>query len=124
MHSLVLTNQDGYPYSEERRLFYVAITRTRNSTYLVTPDKSQSAFISELIKTFKIEYEFNNTNGEKSVKSYPTCPKCQTGHLIIWENSITREQFLGCEHYPGCDYTLKDISIIIIRLNVVQVVVI
>ena len=38
------------PFAEERRLFYVALTRTRNKVYLVVPNNSinKSEFINEL----------------------------------------------------------------------------
>ncbi len=42
-------NQDFYPYEEERRLFYVALTRTKNVVYLMTPKKNPSFFIQELL---------------------------------------------------------------------------
>ena len=45
---LVTKREEDYPYSEERRLFYVAITRTRNRCYLVAPDSNYSIFIKEL----------------------------------------------------------------------------
>jgi len=40
------------PFAEERRLFYVALTRTRNKVYLVVPNNtlSKSEFISEIEK--------------------------------------------------------------------------
>ena len=47
---LVTKTNDRYPYSEERRLFYVALTRTKNYVYLLTPQKSPSIFIEELEK--------------------------------------------------------------------------
>lgn len=37
-------------YEEERRLFYVALTRSKNNVYLVTPYNNISVFIKELIK--------------------------------------------------------------------------
>ena len=37
-------------YSEERRLFYVALTRTKNEIIIMTPQKRQSRFIKELKK--------------------------------------------------------------------------
>ena len=37
-------------YSEERRLFYVALTRTKNEIIIMTPTKKQSRFIKELKK--------------------------------------------------------------------------
>ena len=44
----VSNNFEKYPYSEERRLFYVALTRTKNYTYLLTPKNNKSIFISEI----------------------------------------------------------------------------
>ena len=41
---------DKYPYNEERRLFYVALTRTKNYVYLLTPRHNYSQFIKELLK--------------------------------------------------------------------------
>jgi len=42
--------KDIYPYEEERRLFYVALTRTKNRTYIISPTTNYSIFIPELIK--------------------------------------------------------------------------
>lgn len=46
----VSKNFEKYPYSEERRLFYVALTRTKNKVYLLVPYKNKSIFVSELLK--------------------------------------------------------------------------
>lgn len=48
----VLLHQDIYPFEEERRLFYVALTRTQNYCYLFTSKKNSSIFIEELIKDY------------------------------------------------------------------------
>ena len=45
---LVSKESDKYPYSEERRLFYVGLTRTKNYTYLLVPKHNPSIFINEL----------------------------------------------------------------------------
>ena len=39
-----------YLYAEERRLFYVALTRTRNKVYILVPFFNKSIFIKELKK--------------------------------------------------------------------------
>ena len=44
---------DKFPYSEERRLFYVALTRTKNKVYLLVNKKNSSIFIKELIRNYK-----------------------------------------------------------------------
>ena len=46
----VLTIKDSYLYEEERRLFYVALTRTKNNVYLFCNKNNPSIFIKELIK--------------------------------------------------------------------------
>ncbi len=45
---LVTKKYDNYLYSEERRLFYVALTRTKNFTYLLVPKNNPSIFVQEL----------------------------------------------------------------------------
>ena len=45
---LVMKNKEKYPFAEERRLFYVALTRTKNEVYLLVPKKNPSIFIEEL----------------------------------------------------------------------------
>ena len=44
-------NKDYIPYEEERRLFYVALTRTKNKVYIIV--KKPSVFIKELIHDYK-----------------------------------------------------------------------
>ena len=46
----LVTKKERYPYSEERRLFYVALTRTKNRVYLFTPVRNESIFIKEIKK--------------------------------------------------------------------------
>lgn len=53
---------DYYPYEEERRLFYVALTRTRNNIYLLVPKSNYSIFIKELMKKYKNSIEYININ--------------------------------------------------------------
>ena len=50
------TNIDSL--EEERRLFYVALTRTKNDVYLIIPFKNKSEFVKEIIEENKkyIEY--------------------------------------------------------------------
>ncbi|WP_024870666.1 DNA helicase IV [Tolumonas lignilytica] len=47
--ALLLPEQEKYPYAEERRLFYVALTRAKNRVYLVYNSHDASPFIHELI---------------------------------------------------------------------------
>ncbi|MBQ4032233.1 MAG: DNA helicase UvrD, partial [Bacilli bacterium] len=51
----VNNTKDYYPYEEERRLFYVALTRTKNKTYIISPYKNESIFIKEISKYKDVE---------------------------------------------------------------------
>ena len=41
-------NSSYYPYDEERRLFYVGLTRTKNEVYIMTRKNNESVFVKEL----------------------------------------------------------------------------
>jgi len=105
--ALVLTDIDDFAFAEERRLFYVALTRTKNTTYLVVPDKKSSVFAQELISDFGIKY----STEEQTINNNPNCPKCQKGYLVVRENATVKRKFLGCSNFPVCDLTLNDIEI-------------
>lgn len=91
---LLLEKSDCYPYSEERRLFYVAITRAKKKVVLITLSNKQSEFIDELICSYGQElYQlFDNKK---------TCPNCG-GMLTIRESRYGK--FIGCSNYPYCKY--------------------
>ena len=57
-----IVKTDYYPYEEERRLFYVALTRTRNNVYLLVPTTNYSIFVKELMRKYKIYIEYININ--------------------------------------------------------------
>ena len=53
----VLTKSDQYPYGEERRLFYVAITRAKIKTYILYDRRFPSVFVDEFLHPEKITEE-------------------------------------------------------------------
>lgn len=92
----LLDKPDHYPYSEERRLFYVALTRTKKKVWLLVNINNESIFVNELKK----EYE-RQLKQEKY-----TCPTCG-GKLIKRESK--HGPFFGCSNYPNCKY-IKNIN--------------
>lgn len=100
---LVLKNKEGFRYAEERRLFYVAITRTKNRTFILTRKNRPSEFFKEFEgqKDVKIIDETENT---ESI----ICPNCKTGRLVVRKNESLGSYFLGCSNYPMCNYTTSD----------------
>lgn len=53
----VLTKSDQYPYGEERRLFYVAITRAKIKTFVLYDKRFPSVFVDEFLHPEKITQE-------------------------------------------------------------------
>ena len=79
-----------YPFSEERRLFYVAVTRSRRGTYLVSDFRYPSGFVDELQKLdSRIE-----VLGPLPVK----CPQCKGGAML----SSSTGRTLRCSNHPTC----------------------
>ena len=91
-----------YPFAEERRLFYVAMTRARIGAYLITDPVRPSTFITELLQ---------QPGSLRQLRALaPECPHCHRGRLLVMNGS--RGQFWGCTEYrsePSCRYT-KDIE--------------
>lgn len=103
----LLSQQEEFPFSEERRLFYVAITRTKEEVILLAPNVNESEFFMELLNDNNYVLSADS-DGSKPVN----CPWCETGRLVIRRNGATGEQFLGCSHYPQCNQSYKDINIL------------
>lgn len=75
--NLVLAVQAGYPNAEERRLFYVALTRARIMSYVLSDDHRRSGFVDELEGR---EYD-GLVIGSGAADRVANCPVCKTGRL-------------------------------------------
>ena len=53
-----IKNQQPYPFEEERRLFYVGLTRTKSLIYVLIPKFNPSCFIKEIKKDKNVENLF------------------------------------------------------------------
>ena len=53
----VLTKSDQFPYGEERRLFYVAITRAKIKTLVLYDKRFPSVFVDEFLRPEKVSEE-------------------------------------------------------------------
>lgn len=104
--SLLLNDNEEYRFAEERRLFYVALTRTRNEVVLLIPS-DVSLFAEELLT----DNNYLLTTAE-GILNTTNCPYCKTGKLVIRQNSLNGTQFLGCSHYPICNQAFSKIDIL------------
>lgn len=92
--NLLLNESDQFENGEERRLFYVAMTRAKERLYLITDDKSKSKFILEL-------------EGNDELQPLKKCPNCISADLIK-RSGVTKNKewaFWGCSNYVyGCEF--------------------
>ena len=106
--NFVLTNAEDYRFAEERRLFYVAITRTKNRTYILVDNKNPSPFFKEFSESTSV---FFKSTGKSTSEKQTKCPLCRTGDLLKVEHE--GKTFVGCSNYPRCRYTQKDVTILL-----------
>ncbi|MDY6419486.1 MAG: UvrD-helicase domain-containing protein [Succinivibrio dextrinosolvens] len=78
----LLPTADTYPYSEERRLFYVALTRARKHTYLFANDKQPSPFVEELLSP-KYNIDIRTAWFKNENRSIFKCPCCKNGYFQL-----------------------------------------
>ena len=97
--NLLLDNCEQFPYAEERRLYYVSLTRAKKKAYIVTVNEKESEFAMELKRQY----------GDELKREQFTCPKCG-GKLI--KRTSQYGNFFGCSNYStkGCEYTRKIMS--------------
>lgn len=96
--SIVMSESDRFPHGEERRLFYVALTRARKRATLVTVQSRESAFVTELLKDGRL-VESDLSTAQPVV----VCPSCGHGSLV--PRSGPYGHFFGCSRFPACRHT-------------------
>ena len=97
-------------YAEERRLFYVALTRTKNRVYIVTPQQRPSEFVRELVNDYqnvilrgKLDKPQENTGDIKR------CPICGYPLQLRYKNAYGLKLWI-CSNEPEiCDFITNDV---------------
>ena len=76
--SFVIKGDRSIDYAEERRLFYVAMTRTKNRVFFIAPEQNPSEFLLEIKKDYKNVVLRGNWNEEAPDNNFvkKTCPIC------------------------------------------------
>lgn len=92
---IAMPEPDPYPLAEERRLFYVALTRARRQVRIYTQADSPSRFLTELARMGGVEVE---TAGG----ILTPCPKCGEGTMRRHDGQYGA--FEACSMHPRCDF--------------------
>ena len=75
--SFVIKGDHSIDYAEERRLFYVAMTRTKNRVFFVAPEANPSEFLLELKRSYKNVKLLGKWNEAEQVSiDKKPCPLC------------------------------------------------
>ncbi|PWT75697.1 MAG: hypothetical protein C5B59_08250 [Bacteroidetes bacterium] len=98
--NLLLSEADQFENGEERRLFYVAMTRAKERVYFVADSSFKSKFIAEL------EVESGQSPNKK-------CPLCKSADVVLKKTGTAKNgntyKFYGCTNYLyGCDFTTTE----------------
>ncbi len=96
---LAMPQGDDFEWAEERRLFYVALTRARSSVTLITVAGKESPFLMELVRAHGLAVR--KADGSDSEREM--CPRCSGGFLVNRQSRYG--PFLGCSTYPACKFT-------------------
>ncbi|HET7723987.1 MAG TPA: 3'-5' exonuclease, partial [Propionibacteriaceae bacterium] len=99
--ALAMTGDDGYRHSEERRLFYVALTRARRGVTIFTVQGLESPFVVELLSDPGILLQ------DESGPAAPVrvCPACGQGILTVRPSRYG--EFYGCSRFPACGHKVR-----------------
>jgi DNA helicase-4 len=116
--SIFMPQGDKLEFAEERRLFYVALTRAKKMVSLITPKHEASGFIREILKTSFTNQSVASAIGTIEISNdekydVPTpldaanqkiCPKCHKGRLLPRISKYG--PWMVCEHTNKgfCDY--------------------
>lgn len=107
--SLVTSKNEDYEYAEERRLFYVALTRTKNRVFILTPKHHPSRFVLELLRDYPSVYCLGELEPEaKSPDGVLYCPECGFPLVEMFSPRYGMKVYC-CSNEPEiCDFLTND----------------
>ena len=109
--SFVVKDDKSIDYAEERRLFYVALTRTRNRVFFIAPEQNPSEFLLELKADYKnVSLRGNwNNNPELLETSKKVCPICGYPMQLRYKPSYGLRLYICTNEPEICDFMTNDI---------------
>ena len=103
--------EEPIDFAEERRLFYVGLTRTLKRTYLLAPKDKKSIFVTELMEDIDVvDFDLQLTEEDLGdeirviASTDGVCPYCGTGKINLKYNPKTGKKFFKCSNWPRCDW--------------------
>lgn len=109
--SFVIKGDRSIDYAEERRLFYVAMTRTKNRVFFIAPEQNPSEFLLELKHDYKNVILRGNWN-EQGVKNIQkkTCPICGYPMQLKYKRAYGLRLYICTNEPELCGFMTNDIK--------------
>ena len=85
----VIKEDNSIEYAEERRLFYVAMTRTKNRVFFIAPEQNPSEFLLEIKRDYINVVLMGNWSEEQRQQVYrKVCPVCGYPLQFRYKNAM------------------------------------
>lgn len=110
--SFVIKGDHSVDYAEERRLFYVAMTRTKNRVYFIAPEQNPSEFLLEIKQAFPnvvLKGEWNEEKVEQSIDK-KLCPICGYPMQFRYKNAYGLKLFMCTNDQELCGFMTNDMK--------------
>lgn len=110
--SFVIKGDNSIDYAEERRLFYVAMTRTKNRVYFIAPEQNPSEFLLEIKHDYK-SVVLNGKWNEEEIKQNSTrkvCPICGYPLQFRYKNAYGLKLYMCTNDQEICGFMTNDIK--------------
>lgn len=101
----LLPAPENFAYAQERRLFYVALTRAKHRAYIIADMTNSSCFVSELIAEHDIELDEFTSDVDQLHIADINCMRCDSG--VLKKHSGRFGPFYGCSLFPRCEHKEK-----------------
>ena len=110
--SFVIRQDRSIDYAEERRLFYVAMTRTRNRVYFIAPEQNPSEFLLELKHNYKNISLMGKWNEDiKSIPSYrKSCPICGYPLQLRYKKAYGLRLYICTNEPEVCSFMTNEVK--------------
>ena len=108
----VVRDDHSIEYAEERRLFYVALTRTKNRVYLIVPQERPSSFVLELIDDYLLVVLHGDIDRDenKDNKEIKKCPICGYPLQLRYKQNYGLKLWMCTNEPELCDFMTNDLS--------------
>lgn len=107
--AFVIKGDRSIDYAEERRLFYVAMTRTKNRVFIVAPEQNPSEFLLEIKHDYKnvvLRGDWNEEEPHNYAKK--KCPLCGYPMQLKYKKAYGLRLYICTNEPEVCGFMTND----------------